>query len=94
MNRFWTSRSLFAAFILSALLLVTAPGCAQTSLKRITVGELNAILADQQAVIVDVRDTRDWDSSDQKIKGAIRLDPRNLDPANLPIAKNAALVLY
>ena len=36
----------------------------------------------------------DWDSSDLKIAGAIRLDPRNLDLDNLPLPKDAPLVLY
>ena len=82
------------ASILVVLLLFSVPGCAQTAPQRITIAELNGFLANQQAVIVDVRDTGDWDKSDQKIKGAIRLNPRNLDPANLPIAKTATLVLY
>jgi hypothetical protein len=94
MNRSRNYRSSLTASILLALALFSVPGCAQTGPKRMTAGELNAILTGQPVIVVDVRDSRDWDSSDQKIKGAIRLDPRNLDPANLPIAKNAMLVLY
>ena len=82
------------ASVLVAIFLFTVPGCAQTAPKRITAGELNAFLANRQAVIVDVRDTNDWERSDQKIKGAIRLNPRNLNLADVPIAKTATLVLY
>ena len=82
------------ALTLLVFCISTIPGCAQTYPDRITAGELNAMLGDRQAVIVDVRETRDWENSSQKIKGAIRLDPGNLNPANLPIAKNATLVLY
>ena len=81
-------------WILLLLLASAGTGRAQTALQRVTVDELKTALANRQAVIVDVRDPRDWESSDQKIEGAIRLDPRNLDPTNLPIAKNATVVLY
>lgn len=94
MNRYRLAKCTTRASILLALLLWTVPGCAQTGPQRISAGELNTMLADRQAVVVDVRDTGDWDRSNQKIKGAIRLDPRSLDPANLPIAKTATLVLY
>jgi hypothetical protein len=88
------SSTITPALTLLVLLISTIPGCAQTYATRITADELNAMLGDRQAVIVDVRETRDWENSDQKIEGAIRLDPGNLDPANLPLAKNAKLVLY
>ena len=82
------------ALTLLVFCISTIPGCAQTYPNRITAAELNTMLGERQAVIVDVRESRDWESSDEKIMGAIRLDPGNLDPANLPIAKNATLVLY
>ena len=94
MNRPGFSRSAIPAGILVLLLLWALPGCAQTTPKRITTDELNALLSDRQAVVIDVRDVRDWENSGQKVKGAIRIDPRNLDVANLPFAKDALLVLY
>ena len=94
MNRLCPARCSTTVSILLALLFFSVPGCAQIGPQRITAGELNTILAERQAVIVDVRDSRDWDQSDQKIKGAIRLDPGNFDPADLPIAKNATIVFY
>ena len=94
MNQSGFSRLIRTAGILMMLLLWAVPGCAQTAPKRITTDELNTMLGDRQAVVVDVRDVRDWENSDQKIKGAIRVDPRNLDVANLPMAKDALLVLY
>lgn len=94
MNRSGNSKRLTTASILLVLVLSTIPGCAQTAAKRMTAGELNAIIADRQVIVVDVRDERDWNRSDRKIAGAIRLNPRKLDPDNLPISKNATLVLY
>ena len=88
------SRLKTPAWILLVFWLTVAPGCAQTSVNRITVDELNTALSGQQAVIIDVRNSSDWDSSDLKIAGAIRLDPRNLDLDNLPLPKDAPLVLY
>lgn len=88
------SLTTLSAAVLVVLLLWAVPGCAQTAPKRLTIDELNTMLGDRQAVVVDVRDVRDWENSQQKIEGAIRVDPRNLDVANLPMAKNALLVLY
>mgnify|MGYP001812087023 CR=1 FL=1 len=88
------SSTITPALTLLVLLISTIPGCAHTYATRLTADELNAMLGDRQAVIVDVREMRDWENSDQKIKGAIRLDPGALDPTNLPLAKNAKLVLY
>ena len=87
-------RVITPALTLLVFCISTIPGCAQTVPDRITAAELNAMIGERQAVIVDVRETRDWENSNQKIKGAIRLDPGNVNPANLPIAKNATLVLY
>ena len=81
-------------WIVFVLILSTVPGCAQTTPKRITVEELSAALDIRQAIVVDVRDTNDWNNSDQKIEGAIRLDPRNPDLQDLPLPKDAPLVLY
>ncbi len=85
--------ALFASSLLVMLLFVV-PGCAQTSASRITTDELREMLTERQPVVLDVRDRRSWEDSDQKIMGAVRLDPSNADLANLPIAKNALLVLY
>ena len=94
MNRCRAYRSNIVAWILLALIASAGPGCAQNAPQRITVAELNTFLANRQVIILDVRDPRDWDSSDRKIAGAVRMDPGNPDPTNLPIAKNATLVLY
>ena len=58
MKRSRTLRISMTVPILLTLLLFSVPGCAQTASKRITVGELNTILENRQAVVVDVREKR------------------------------------
>jgi hypothetical protein len=58
--------TLVAAFSLHA---------AAGSAPRITKEELKSMLADPELVIVDLRRTKDWNSSEYKIKGAVRADP-------------------
>jgi hypothetical protein len=50
------------------------------SAPRITKEELKSMLGNAKLVIVDVRRTKDWNSSEYKIKGAVRADP---DPTKI-----------
>ena len=47
---------------------------------RITKEELKSMLGNPNLVIVDVRRDIDWNSSEYKIKGAVRADP---DPSKV-----------
>ena len=42
---------------------------------RITKEELNAMLGKPDVIILDVRATKDWNGSQEKIQGAVREDP-------------------
>jgi len=42
---------------------------------RITKEELKAMLGKPEVIIVDVRTTKDWNKSQEKIQGAVREDP-------------------
>jgi hypothetical protein len=50
------------------------------SAPRITKEELKSMLGDANLVIVDVRRDKDWNSSEYKIKGAVRGNP---DPSKV-----------
>jgi hypothetical protein len=76
-------RIISAVFKISvALTLVAAFSlhAAAVSAPRITKEELKSMLADPELVIVDLRRTKDWNSSEYKIKGAVRGNP---DPSKV-----------
>ena len=60
---------------------------------RITKKELRAKLDNDDVVIIDVRIPKNWDSSEKKIKGAIRENPMDVSHwYNYP--KDKIMVLY
>lgn len=54
--------------------------------------ELKARLGDPDIIVLDVRKGTDWRASEFKIKGSIRMEPRNITKADFP--KDKILVLY
>ncbi len=54
--------------------------------------ELKARLGDVDVIVLDVRRGTDWRASEFKIKGAIRMETRDITKANYP--KDKTLVLY
>jgi rhodanese-related sulfurtransferase len=76
-----------------ALLAVGSLSFAQEA-KRMTKEELKAMLDSPDLVVMDVRTGRDWTGSDQKIKGALREDPRKVDDWAAKYGKGKTIVLY
>ena len=60
----------------------------------ITKEELKPILSDADVVILDVRTGRDWDSSEFKIQGAVRVDPYGVAQWQENYSKDKKFVLY
>jgi hypothetical protein len=61
---------------------------------RITKEELKGMLGKPELVLLDVRRGKDWDSSEFKIKGAVREDPSKIDEWKGKVDKGKTLVLY
>lgn len=61
---------------------------------RISKDELKAKLGSPNVVIVDVRIGNDWERSDEKIAGAVRMDPQAVDTWASTLPKDKELVLY
>ena len=78
--------------MVSFLLMGTA--LAADDIPRMTKDELKAILAAEDVTILDVRIGKDWKSSELKIKGAIRSDPKQIDKWSETQKKGNRLVLY
>jgi rhodanese-related sulfurtransferase len=51
-------------------------------------------LSDPQVVILDVRATKDWEGSKNKIKGAVRQDSKEVKTWAATLPKDKKVVLY
>ncbi len=70
---------LLAVSIVALLLLTSLPALAAldtSQVPRMAPQELVKLLGDPNVVILDARQPGDWDQSDSKIKGAVRVDPK------------------
>jgi len=61
---------------------------------RMTKDELKALLGNSDLVILDVRASSDWKSSDLKIKDAIREEPGQINSWSNKYSKEKIIVLY
>jgi len=61
---------------------------------RMDKDELKAILDNPDVVILDVRTSSDWNRSENKIKGAHRLDQGNWESLETSYPKEKTLVVY
>jgi hypothetical protein len=65
--------------------------------RRVRVGELAERLNTQgedPIVIADVRSHGYYDAGAQRVRGSIRLEPNNMEPALDALPKNAPIFLY
>jgi rhodanese-related sulfurtransferase len=61
---------------------------------RVDQETLKSWLSDPQVVLLDVRAPSDWESSDKKIKGAVRQDPKDVKTWAATLPKDKKIVLY
>jgi len=61
---------------------------------RITKDELKAKLGSPGLVLIDVRTENDWKQSDEKIAGAVRMDPATVDDWAATLPKDKEIILY
>ncbi|HAM51052.1 MAG TPA: hypothetical protein DCP92_10325 [Nitrospiraceae bacterium] len=83
---------------LLAILLVVFIGCTNMQgakdVPRITKEELKAKLGSPDLVLLDVRAKNDWEKSDEKITGAVRMNPETVDTWAGTLPKDKEIVLY
>ena len=81
--------------ILPLLMLLASPSLfAAADPGTITKEELKAQLGSPDIMILDVRTGTDWNSSEFKIKGAVRADPNEFDKWAEIYPKDKKFVLY
>lgn len=86
--------AVLAALAVSLTLLAVGSLSFAQEAKRMTKEELQAMLDSPDLVVVDVRAGKDWTAGDQKIKGALREDPRKVDEWAAKYGKEKTVVLY
>lgn len=85
---------LLVIWVVGWILVGGASVWAASEVPRISKEELRALLDNSQVVIIDVRQARDWQSSEYKIRGAIRHEPNEFDIWADDYPKDKTLVLY
>ena len=80
-------------FSLCALLYVI-PFSEAADVNRMAKEELKPMLGSSDLMVIDVRKVSDWDSSELKIKDAVREDPEQVEKWMGKYTKEKALVFY
>lgn len=78
-------------FLLSV---IGATVAAAQDVPRMTVDELKGLLGNPDLVIIDVRTNGDWNGAKEKIAGAVREDPHDVESWAKKYPKEKTLVLY
>jgi hypothetical protein len=73
---------------------VTPSVAAGEEVPRMTIEQVRDVLGNPNYVILDVRKSSDWDSSDSKIQGAIREDPSDVNAWVDKYPKDKILLFY
>jgi rhodanese-related sulfurtransferase len=84
------------AGVLAVSLMVMCPlACTSgANAPRLDQETLKGWLSDPQVIVLDVRQTHDWQSSDKKIKGAVRVNPNDIKTWAALLPKDKKIVLY
>ena len=61
---------------------------------RIPKNELKAKLGSSDVVLIDVRTGSDWEKSNEKITGAVRMDPSTAETWSATLPKDKEIILY
>ena len=64
------------------------------STKMMSIAELKARIGDPSTLVLDVRSDGHWNTSDQKIKGALRVDPDDFNSWVGLFPKSRTIVFY
>ena len=73
---------------------ITLPVYGKDNVPRISSEQLNAIRDTPGLVILDVRTEKDWNKSDKKVAGAVRVDPLDIESWVEEYGRDQKIVLY
>jgi hypothetical protein len=84
-----------AAFIAGVFFLcAVSPALEADDVPRMSKDELKTLLDNPDVVILDARDSPEWNKSENKIKGAHRLDESNIERVETMYPKEKIIVVY
>jgi len=87
-TKFW------AVTLAVSLVLALTWSCAGKKPPLVDTETLKGWLSDSQVLILDVRAAKDWQVSHQKIKGAVRRDPDEVETWATSLPRHKKIVLY
>ena len=88
-------RVLYLAILGVLVMLIACTSIQGTNdVPRISKDELKSKLGSPDVVLLDVRAKHDWERSDEKITGAIRMDPQTVDNWADTLPKDKEIILY
>ncbi len=87
------NKRLTLALVLAVILAPMGTAMA-TDVKIMEVDTLKGLIDDPELLVLDVRTGRDWSSSELKIKGARRAEPREIDKWSAGLDSKKVIVLY
>ena len=61
---------------------------------RVSTDQLNEMLDNPDLALLDVRTKKDWNKSDRKIVGAVRVDPKGVKSWAGNYSKDQKIILY
>ncbi len=88
------SRFIVLGALLVVSLVATAEAASSKHVPRMAPEQAKSILGNADIIIIDVRQPKDWDASDSKIKGAVREDPSNISAWADKYPKDKKLLFY
>ena len=85
-----------SVLFLALFAFISYPGtvCLAAEAPRMEKEQLKAQLGNPDVVAIDVRSFTDWVMTKEKIKGAVRENPRDIEDWSGKYAKDKAIVLY
>lgn len=88
------SAVLIGIIMVSGAIAFSATPALTQEAKTMSVDELKGMLGNTDVMVIDVRSATDWDSSNLKIKGAVREDPEKAETWMSKFPKDKILVFY
>ena len=90
----WKRAPLAYAVLIVIYVLLTSPGVFADTVPRMTVDQLESRLGADDLVVLDVRSSRDWNTADTLIAGALRVEPAEVNQWSGTLPKQKTFVLY
>ena len=85
---------IFLGLICLFFVTITMPAYGKEYAPRISTEQLNTILDTSGLAILDVRTEKDWNKSDKKVAGAVRVDPMDVESWAEEYGRDQKIVLY